>query len=820
MRRRTGIATPAIGIAAGFSLCAAIYLMTGGPVTGTAVQAQAHAAPLEAREHLRRGVELARQGLHDGAVAELRRSIEIYPDDAEAHFFLGRSMREMAIRQKLSLAGAIRELERAFELDPSKDYIKQNLAEAYGTRKSGTFAPEKAIHLMGELLEKHPDRYDGRQRFAEWMVAAEVRLARRGDPKRPYQDSAWTMDVVRFHLEKVLDQAPPDSTTAIQARTLLGEVLLRSGEYDRARATFEQLLPQFEGNAVNQAPNWNSIGHCRYRKGEFKEAAEAFRKAYDLAPTLPFQWDIRMAYDRIGGYPKDLPERYRFPLRPEKYDPASPPNLKFTDIGARLHVNKYAGAGPTGWVDYNGDGRLDLFACGCDTYCDLFRAEGDGFVNATIDSKLTRLEPGFGAAWGDYDNDGDPDLYISRNGWNGPAPDGLYRNDGDGTFSDVTEAAGVADDGSSFHVAWTDYDRDGWLDLVVSNGVYLDGSNNRLLRNRGDGTFEDATAKAGLTEDEPYGTIGVAIGDYDEDGWVDIFFHGRMSANRLYHNNRDGTFTNVAQRAGVAGPGTQNGFIAFFADLDSDGDLDIWTGSLADYGQVLAAYRPEYRSGPLDDIPRLFRNNGDGTFTDSSLTSGFRYPVGIMAAGIGDVDNDGYIDIYTGTGNPSMRRLEPNLFYHNRAGQTFEDMSRFSGLWVLGKGHGIVYHDWDGDGDLEIYKELGGFYHGDFWENAFFLNEAGSRNNWLSVRLRQPEKNRDAVTARVTARAETWALSQQVTAGQGFGSTDPPILHFGLGRRAKVDRLEVRWPDGRTQILNNVKANQRLTIQRDEAAAR
>jgi hypothetical protein len=272
----------------------------------------------------------------------------------------------------------------------------------------------------------------------------------------------------------------------------------------------------------------------------------------------------------------------------------------------------------------------------------------------------------------------------------------------------------------------------------------------------------------------------------------------------------------VAARAGVEGSGTQNGFIALFADLDSDGDLDIFTGSLAPWEQVLDGYRPGYAPGPVDQIPRFYRNNGNGTFRDDSLDAGLRYPLGIMAGSIADLDNDGYQDIYLGTGNPELRRLEPNIFYHNRAGRTFEDLTRYTGLGALGKGHGITFIDWDRDGDLEIYAELGGFFHGDWWRNAFYRNELGNRNHWLQVELSQLDRNRQAVGATVTVTAGQWRQIQQVTAGRGFASTDPTVLHFGLGSAARLDSVRVVWPDGRQQTLEGQPADRRIKIRRDE----
>lgn len=771
---------------------------------------------VEAREHLRRGIELARQGLHDGAVAELRSAVEGLPSDPDVWFHLGRSLLEVARENRTPLRPAIDALEKALRLDPSRDFVRVQLAEVYGQRIPGSFQPEAAIRLYEELIKRHPDSPEAHLNLATWLITAEIRLARTGDPHRVLQDSAWTMDLARFHLEKAIDMAPRESDTSIEARTFLGEVQFRSGEWDAARAIYEQLIAQLSqrGGSANLAPAWNTIGHCRWRRKQYTGALEAFRKAYDLTPSLAHLWDIKTACDELGGCPPGLPERYIFPLRDEIYDRSAPPALKFSDIAPKLHINKLAGAGPAGWADYDGDGRYDLIACGCDTFCTLYQAQGDSFTDATIKAGLARTEPGFGSVWGDYDNDGDADLYIARNGWNGPAPDSLLRNNGDGTFTDVAAKTGVADPGSGFNPTWVDYDRDGWLDLIVSNGVYIDGSTNQLYHNNKDGTFANVTRQAGLAEEPHFGTIGVAVGDYDDDGWVDIFYHGRMTTNRLYRNNHDGTFTNVAAKAGVAGPGTQNGYIALLVDFDSDGDLDIFTASLAPWEHVLAGYRPDYKPGPLDNIPRFYRNKGDGTFADESLTSGLRYPLGVMSGSAADLDNDGYPDILLGTGNPELRRQEPNIFYHNRGGRGFEDLTRLTGLGSLCKGHGVTFLDWDRDGDLDSFVELGGFFHGDWCESAFYLNEQGNRNHWLGIKLSQPELNRHAIGARVTVRAQGLASTQHLTAGRGFGSTDPPELHFGLGKRTRADSVEIRWPDGTSQTLAGVKADQTIEVRR------
>jgi hypothetical protein len=435
----------------------------------------------------------------------------------------------------------------------------------------------------------------------------------------------------------------------------------------------------------------------------------------------------------------------------------------------------------------------------------------------TLEAGFGKVESGFGAAWGDYDGDGKPDLYIARNGWAGPLQDSLLHNKGNGTFEEVTKKAGIDEPGSGFHVTWFDYNRDGWLDIYVSNGVTLDRNINHLYRNNGNGTFTNVTREAGLEEEQRAGTIGIAIGDYDQDGWPDLFVHGRMRPNRLYHNLGGGKFEEVARQAGVAGNGRQNGYVALFQDMDSDGDLDLITVSLAMWEHVIAGYRADYVPVPDDDLIKYFRNDGNGHFTDVSTQSGFVYPLGIMAANTADVDNDGYADLYFGTGNPDLRRQEPNVLYQNTGQGTFVDRSRSAGVWSQGKGHGITFTDWNGDGYLEIYAEKGGFYHGDLYHSSFFLNVTPHQNHFLMIDLSQEGPNGLAVGAGVTVQAGNLKIYKEVTSGRGFGSSDPPTLHFGLGKNRAIERLRVRWPDGSSQDFPAPPVDQFIRIRKGDS---
>ncbi len=775
-------------------------------------------AKVEFEEHLRRGLELARQGEDEGAEAEFRRCIALDPGDARPHLHLGRLLATKASWDAITPKDAAVELNKAYDLAPQRIETRFALAEFLRKRFIGHFDPDRAVGLYEGILRENPSLTDVRLRYASWLASTEIRLKVPGKAGRVTMDSAWTMESARSHIEKLIDQLPPDSEQAAGAHLVLSNILMRSGLWPECVRVADFVLTRFPSISTEQRQLGLSFkAQCLYRQRLYKEAIAAFRAEYDIIPADRHLWDIYQCSLGLGGYPADLPAKYRFPVRPEPSG-GDPPAPRFRDIASELGIDKFAGAGPASWADYDGDGLYDLLACGCDTFCSLYRNEGKRFRDVTLQAGLGDVESGFGAPWGDYDGDGRPDLYIARNGWSGPAPDSLYRNRGDGTFEDVTARSGIVEPGSGFHACWLDYDRDGWLDLFVSNGITLDPNINHLYRNRGDGTFEDVTVAAGLKEEPRGGTIGVAVGDYDGDGWADIFIHGRVLPNRLYHNQGNGTFEEVAKRAGVVGNGRHHGFVALFSDMDSDGDLDLLTTSLAFWDNVVAAYRSDYKVVPDDNLPVLYRNDGGGRFTDVSAQAGLIYPHGIMAANTGDLDNNGYMDFYLGTGDPDPRRVEPNILYMNTGKMTFVDRTRSAGVGSLGKGHGITFIDWDGDGDLEIYAELGGFFHGDLWHSAFYLNETPRLNHYLEVDLRQEGPNRLAIGSGVTVKAGPLTIYQEVTAGRGFGSSDPPTLHYGLGRNPRIDLLRVRWPDGTSTDYPPPPPDRRVLLRHGEAS--
>ncbi len=776
------------------------------------------ASRLEVEEHIQRGMELMRQGQEENALAEFRQSTSLDPNNARATLQLGRVLAAHARRTNQLPFEAAEVLKKAVKLDPKSVQARFELSQVLLKREVGLYEPERVIDLIEGILRDSPAETGIRLRYATWLIMSEVRLSVPGKEGKVTKDSSWTLDVARFNLERVIDEAPADSEMAAAAHLMMADVLMKLGCWPEALQEAKLFMARYPNVPLERGTQALSIlAQSQMRLGLYNEAIETYRRWHDLEPSDRPLWGIFQCMRALGGYPAGLPQKYRFPLRPERHEKDQPPPPRFRNIAHELGIEKTAGAGPAGWADYDGDGRYDLVACGMDTFCSLFHNEGKRFRDVTLQAGMGNVESGFGTAWGDYDGDGRPDLYIARNGWGGPLADSLLHNQGDGTFEDVTKQAGIDEPGSGFHVTWFDYNRDGWLDVFVSNGVTYDLNINHLYRNNGNGTFTNVTEEAGLGEKPSGGTIGVAVGDYDQNGWPDLFIHGRMVPNRLYHNLGNGKFEEVAKQAGVAGNGRQNGYVALFQDMDSDGDLDIVTVCLAPWEQTLAGMRADYVPVANDDLVRLYRNEVNGHFTDVSEKAGFVYPIGIMAAGTADVDNDGYSDLYFGTGNPDLRRQEPNLLYQNTGNGAFVDVSRAAGVWEQGKGPGISFFDWNGDGYLEIFAEKGGFYHGDLYASAFFLNETPHGNHYLFIDLLEDGPNRFAVGTGVTVQAGPLKIYKEVTSGRGFGSTDPYTLHFGLGKHPRIDLLRVRWPDGTSSDYPAPSVDSRIRIRKGES---
>ncbi len=798
--------TRGLGIA-----CAVVGLsgMLGLFLAGGAGLAQAGGALTvdDAGSELRRMAELIRQGRTVEARMEIRRSLDLDASNPEVVFQLARShMTDVWEATELSRARdsvglALEAVDRVLSLDPDHIDALRMKWDIHSQTRLFRFEPRLSRELAERIVGLRPSDHG-------FLLEVAERLA-----SLSYSEEA--IDQTASFMRRILNRSRPYSSDEERALFYMALALAYRGDYEGA---VDHLLARLQRSVrLDQVhTTLRELGAVYYRLGRYTEAAQAFAAAFQEVGDLVDLWLMRLCADELKVDLRTLPAAAVFPLREERVDSRNPPPMSFRDAAGRVGLDRLDAVGTTAWGDYDRDGSLDLFVTGAGTSVAVYKNVGGRFQEVTARTGLAGVRWGKSLNLVDYDNDGYLDLYIARDGWGGALPNSLYRNQGDGTFQDVSTEAGVADPGSGFVSLWGDLDNDGFLDLVVANGILRDGSTTQMYRNNGDGTFRNVTAEAGLIEPPDYGAIGIALGDYDRDGDLDLFINGYRSApNRLYRNDGNFTFTEVARRAGVEQP-AHSGYVCFFVDYNNDGYPDLLTTSLADFGLVLEGLTDTFSVRAPEEIPvdapRLFRNNRDGTFTDVTFEAGLVYPMGVMGAGVADLDNNGYVDFYFGTGDPRMWRLEPNRLFRNNGDGTFSDLTMYAEVGHLGKGHGVTFVDHNGNGALDIHAHVGGAYSGDAWRNAFYENRRGNRNNWLQVDLIGTQSNRYAVGAAVILKVGGMILHREVKGSEGFGSTNPYRQHFGLGTPSRIDLLEVFWPSGRRHTFSDFDANQVIEI--------
>lgn len=726
------------------------------------------------------------------------------------------------------------EAEKAFQaclqIDANAHDARMQLARTYIRQQKFTRA-EETLQTLIQLLKDTPEAkdilssayltlaqvYSYQQRFSDSTIALTSALEVNPDDTNarvrlgyflgaPQQMLVPDLAASKQQFEKVLELEPNN----LEAMLQLGLAEFRLGEADKAAERFENIIQNYR----RHSGAYYYLGVYHLRHGNPEKAVTNFKEALRLKPRDPETlWNLWTAYAKLGGYPAELPEEFR--IVGQNSDSRFLPDNRqlatgnyFTDIAPDLKMDKVDGGRGSAWGDYDNDGDLDIVAVGTYQPHVLYRNNDDGtFTNVADQAGVADPRGGWGSLFADYDNDGFPDLYITRGGWSGAAENTLYHNNGDGTFTDVTHTAGVADPQSSFCAAWADYDNDGYLDLYIANGVIGDGAANVLYHNNGDGTFTNTADIAGVANTG--NSLGTAWGDYDKDGYIDLHVINYGQSNVLYRNNGDGTFTDVTPTTGM-NLAVTDPFVTFFLDVDNDADLDIFISNSGSFQAFIAG---QITGTATHDSDRqvLYRNNGDGTFTDVTRESGLYHAYGAMGANFGDINSDGYLDIYLATGAPQMGRLERDALFQNNGDGTFTDATFALGLGNVGKGHGVTFADADADGDLDIYVPVGGAFLGDQWHNLFYQN-TGSANNWFTLKLVGVKSNRDGIGAKVTVRAGDSTIYREVSGGCGFGSTNSLSLEIGLGTHTKVDTVEIVWPSGQVDTHRNLSVNQRLVV--------
>jgi hypothetical protein len=487
------------------------------------------------------------------------------------------------------------------------------------------------------------------------------------------------------------------------------------------------------------------------------------------------------------------------------------------------NIVESSGAGAA-FLDYDQDGFIDLYVCNGTwvkglnsgekpeviTGNHIYHNRGDGTYE-----DLTK-KAGVGGPWysmgvtvGDYNNDGFPDMYVSNYGTNV-----LYKNNGNGTFTDVTKKAMVGGKETDFNTGavWFDYDNDGFLDLYV--GKYLnfdpnykyyyapdgfpgpmsyDAQPDVLYHNKGDGTFEDVTKQMGITDLDGR-AMGVGAGDYDDDGFVDIYVANDHSMNYLWHNNAGKGFTDMGIPSGTAFGQSGESAVSMsvdFADYLGNGMMDMFISD--------------------DKYCRLYENMGNGIFSERSYPSGIAMPAGQFvgwSSSFIDYNNDGKVDIYKANGALKHLYGQEDQLFENLGDGTFKDVSTESGKYFMNKlvGRGACFGDYDNDGDIDGYvvnlNDRG----------AFLRNNKGNQNNWITLNLIGTTSNRDGIGSRIKVTSGDKTLTNQKKSTTGYLSQNDPRMHFGLAKNEMIDKIEIKWPSGKIQLLENIKANQILTV--------
>jgi hypothetical protein len=493
-------------------------------------------------------------------------------------------------------------------------------------------------------------------------------------------------------------------------------------------------------------------------------------------------------------------------------------------VNSGLDINNMAGGSIV--EDFNNDGNLDIITSSWSLtegmhYC---RNNGNGtFSDMSVTSGLQQLTGGLNIMQTDYNNDGLKDIFVVRGAWRGKygkEPVSLLRNNGDGSFTDVTKESGLLGFFPTQTAVWADFNNDGWLDVFI--GAESTGENLfpcKLFINNKNGTFTEVGVKAGC--DIMDFVKGVTAGDFNNDGWPDIFISSLSGEKRLLKNDgiQNGCvhFSDVTQQAGIKS-NKEPTFSTWFWDYDNDGWSDIlicnyqMKASLASYAALEAMNRPTDRHGEII----LFRNNHDGTFTNVTDEMGLNKVVFAMGANFGDIDNDGYLDMYFGTGNPMYQSLVPNKLFRNMEGKGFADVTRSGRVGNLQKGHGVSFADIENNGNEDIYIDMGGAYPGDAYQNLLYVNPGQSNNHWISVELEGTKSNKPAIGARIRLSIKEDGkerdVYKDVNSGGSFGSS-PLRQHIGTGKAVMIDSMQIKWPgSGTVQVLRNIPVDEFIKI--------
>lgn len=614
-------------------------------------------------------------------------------------------------------------------------------------------------------------------------------------------------------------------------RNLIMSGYLRMGENDNCREnhSFESCLLPLQGKAIHRKTLGSTMA-IKYMLIEL-EAVPA---------NIGAKWLLNIAHMTLGTYPQNVPAKHL--IEPSIF--RSDYDIKtFPNVEELMDLDTFTSMGTGIFDDFDNDGLKDIFQCSqsYNRNVKYYKNLGNGkFQDMTESANLMGIDGGANCRQADFNNDGHLDLFIMRGGWlNLEHVNGLLRNNGDGTFTDISFYAGIFSQGATHSMDYADINKDGVLDMFVANEdlpceMWLNNGNDTVRA-----VSNSEVLDCGLVK-------GMVFTDYNDDMWPDIFISRYGEKNRMLRNDGKWTdetetqwsFTDVTDKIGLGDPWFSFPCTSF--DADQDGTLDIlvaghlfegpdavgwiYTNESHYLNQHHTPENPLFGSNPDQKLTRLFLNK-NGKFEEIGAEGGLRRHIMSMASNYGDLDNDGNLDLYFGTGQPDIRALQPNKMYRNSGnGQYWQDVTSSGNFGHLQKGHGIAFADFDNDGDLDVYGQMGGAFIGDFFRDAIYLNP-GHGNNYVKVYLQGVETNRNGLGSRIyvhttTTHQDGVELSEPTTrihhhymnTGGSYGS-NPLEAHIGLAHASRIDKIIVWWQKTNIkQEITNIKINTAIKI--------
>ncbi len=586
---------------------------------------------------------------------------------------------------------------------------------------------------------------------------------------------------------------------------LLALAYLRLGEQENCQANHNPascIIP-FQKNAFHSLKTGST------------KAIGLYQMIYNRFPDEKLKWLINVAYMTLGMHPQQVPSKYLIKLPNWKMEQKNFP--RFEEIAMRVGLAENGLSGGTSIEDFNNDGFLDIFitSYGMEDNVKLFLNDTQGgFIESTETAGLNGIVSGLNCIHADYDNDGNVDIFLLRGGWlgnPGSHPNSLLKNLGNGKFKDVSRSAGVYSLHPTQTATWGDVNKDGFLDLFIGNESKLNENHPcEFYLNNGNGTFTESSKIMGLHNIKGF-VKGVAFGDINNDQWPDLYISVLGGENMLF-KNKNGKFENISQSAKITAPIFS--FPCWFWDVNNDGYQDIFVSAydIRKQNELGGEYAKDIQGLKFDsEKPRLYINNGDETFTESSIPYHIAKSMYGMGCNFGDLDNDGYLDFYIGTGAPDFSTIVPNRMFRNINGKDFEEVTAAGNFGHIQKGHGVAFADLDQDGDQDIYAVMGGAFEGDRFTNVLYENPI-IKNNWIVIDLVGVQTNKKALGTRIEIEKKNGdKIVRIVGTGGSFGASSIQ-QEIGLGKTNKIEKLTVFWQNSKPMSYLNIPSDQKIKI--------